>query len=99
MESGNHPLVKHLKTDPANAPLEPPDKAMIDFALKLTREPWTVKRDDVEFLQRSGFSEEQVVDIVLITCTFNFMDRLADGLGVELDPRMQRLVEMNADKG
>jgi uncharacterized peroxidase-related enzyme len=99
MESGNHTLVKHLKTDPATAPLEPQDKAMIDFALKLTREPWTVKKDDVEFLQQYGFSEEQVVDIVLITCTFNFMDRLADGLGVELDPRMQRLVEMNADKG
>jgi len=44
-------------------------------------------------------SEEQVVDIVLITCTFNFMDRLTDGLGVELDPQIQRLVERNADKG
>jgi len=99
METGDHTLVKHLKTDPANAPLEPQDKAMIDFALKLTREPAKVKRADVEFLQQYGFSEEQVVDIVLIICTFNFMDRLADGLGVELDPRMQRLVEMNADKG
>ncbi len=99
METGDHTLVKHLKTDPANAPLEPQDKAMIDFALKLTREPAKVKREDVEFLQQYGFSEEQVVDIVLIICTFNFMDRLADGLGVELDPRMQRLVEMNADKG
>ncbi|MBI3801443.1 MAG: peroxidase [Deltaproteobacteria bacterium] len=98
MESGNHALVKHLKTDPANAPLEPQDKAMIDFALKLTREPAKVKREDIEFLQQYGFSEEQVVDIVLITCTFNFMDRLADGLGVELDPSMQRLVERNADK-
>jgi alkylhydroperoxidase family enzyme len=46
-----------------------------------------------------GFSHEQVVDTVLITCTFNFMGRLADGLGVELDPQMQRLVEQNADKG
>jgi uncharacterized peroxidase-related enzyme len=99
METGNHTLVKHLKTDPANAPLDPQDRAMIDFALKLTREPAQVKREDVEFLQQYGFSEEQVVDIVLITCTFNFMDRLADGLGVELDPRMQRLVEQNADKG
>src|SRR5262249_46484472 len=99
MESGNHALVKHLKTDPANAPLEPQDKAMIDFALKLTREPAQVQKGDIEFLQQYGFSEEQVVDIVLITCTFNFMDRLADGLGVELDPFMQRLVEQNADKG
>ncbi len=99
METGNHTLVKHLKADPANAPLEPQDKAMIDFALRLTREPSTVRREHIESLKRHGFSEEQVVDIVLITCTFNFMDRLADGLGVELDPHMQRLVELNADKG
>ena len=72
---------------------------MIDFALMLTREPSSVKQQALETLRQRGFSEEQVVDIVLITCTFNFMDRLADGLGVELDPHMQRLVERNADKG
>ncbi len=99
MHTGNHTLVKHLKTDPANAPLEPADKAMIDFALKLTREPSSVKQQEIELLKQHGFGEEQVVDIVLITCTFNFMDRLADGLGVELDAQMQRLVERNADKG
>lgn len=99
METGDHALVKHLKADPANAPLAAEDKAVIDFALKLTREPAEVKRADFESLRERGFSEEQVLDIVLITCTFNFMDRLADGLGVELDPRMQRLVEKNAGKG
>jgi alkylhydroperoxidase family enzyme len=72
---------------------------MIDFALKLTREPSSVKREDLEVLKQHSFSEQQVVDVVLITCTFNFMDRLADGLGVELDPQMQRLVEKNANKG
>jgi alkylhydroperoxidase family enzyme len=72
---------------------------MIDFALKLTREPSSVKREDIDALKQRGFADDQVVDIVLITCTFNFMDRLADGLGVELDPHMQRLIERNADKG
>jgi alkylhydroperoxidase family enzyme len=72
---------------------------MIDFALELTREPSSVKREDLDVLKQHGFSEEQVVDIVLITWTFNFMDRLADGLGVELDSQMQRLVARNADKG
>ncbi|MGH7986566.1 MAG: carboxymuconolactone decarboxylase family protein [Candidatus Binataceae bacterium] len=72
---------------------------MIDFALKLTREPSSAKRDDLETLRQHGFSDEQAIDVVLITCTFNFMDRLADGLGVELDPQMQRLVDRNAGKG
>ncbi len=99
MESGDHSLVRHLKTDPDEAPLGAQDRAMIDFALKLTRAPDTVKREDLEFLQQYGFSEENVIDIVLITCVFNFMNRLADGLGVELDPQMQHLLDANADKG
>ena len=67
--------------------------------LRTRSRPSASARTGGEFLQQRGFSEAQVVDIVLITCLFNFMDRLADGLGVELDPRMQKLVAMNADKG
>jgi hypothetical protein len=44
METRDHTLVKHLRTDPANAPLEAADKAMIDFALKLTREPSSLRQ-------------------------------------------------------
>jgi uncharacterized peroxidase-related enzyme len=99
MATGDHTLVRHLKSDPAHAPLDPRDRAMIDFALKLTREPHAVNAEDIQKLRSNGFGEEQIVDIVLITCTFNFMDRLADGLGVELGPEMQRLVEKNAGLG
>ncbi len=99
MATGDHTLVRHLKTDPSNARLEPQDKTMIDFALKLTREPHAMEDEDIQELRSNGFSDEQVVDIVLITCTFNFMDRLADGLGVELGPEIQRLVERNAGLG
>ena len=52
---------------------------------------------DIEGLKAAGFSEEQVLDIVVITCLFSFMNRLADGLGVELDPGMKEMVEQNAD--
>ena len=99
MESGGHTLVKHLKADPENTPLDAQDRAMIDFAIKLTKDLGAVKRQDFEFFQQYGFSEENAADIVLITCLFNFMNRLADGLGVELDPMMQQMVDANAEKG
>jgi uncharacterized peroxidase-related enzyme len=99
MATGDHTLVKHLVTDPANAPLSSQDRSMIDFALKLTREPSAMNAKDIQELRSNGFNDEQVVDIVLITCTFNSMDRLADGLGVERGPEMQRLVEKNAGLG
>ena len=58
---------------------------MLDFALKLTEDPGAMQSKDVESLKTAGFDDRQIVDIVLITSLFNFMDRLADGLGVELD--------------
>ena len=39
---------------------------------------------DVNGLQALGLSDEQILSVVLITCTFNFMTRLADGLGVQV---------------
>ena len=56
---------------------------MLDFAAKLTRDPSSVERTDVETLRALGLSDEQVLSVVLITSLFNFMTRLADGLGVE----------------
>ena len=39
---------------------------------------------DIEHLRSVGLSDEQVLSTVAITCVFNFMNRLADGLGVEI---------------
>ncbi len=58
---------------------------MVAFSRKLTREPWTMTAADLDSLRATGLSEEQTLDVVLIACLFNFMTRLADGLGVEVD--------------
>lgn len=63
---------------------------MLAYAEKLTLNPSAMTRSDLDDL-RKHFTEEQVFDIVIITCFFNFMDRIADGFGVELDPMMSRL--------
>ncbi len=56
---------------------------MLDYVFKLTKTPYDVKKSDVEILQKSGFSDENILNINLITSYFNFVNRIALGLGVE----------------
>ncbi len=79
--------------DYRNADLDPVTRAMLDFATKLTREPWAMDESDVIALRERGLSDEQILSVVLITCTFNFMTRLADSLGVEVPDERQEYVE------
>lgn len=59
---------------------------MLDYAAKLTKEPWAITAADVEALRRAGFSDAAILDICQITGYYAFVNRLADGLGVELEP-------------
>ena len=70
--------------DYTKADLDPRTKGILDFAFKLTREPSSNKKADIEKLRSLGLDDQQILSTVLITCNFNFMTRLADGLGVEL---------------
>lgn len=56
---------------------------MLDFAVKLTREPRSMLREDVEALRAVGFSDTAIHDIVQITGFFAYYNRLADGLGID----------------
>jgi len=60
---------------------------MLDYAVKLTCDPASVSRADVERLRARGFSETAVLDICQITSYYAYVNRLADGLGVELEER------------
>ena len=82
--SGDPELASHIMHDYTKAGLDPMTRGMLDFATKLTREPSSMTRADVEGLRNLGLSDEQVLSTVLITCLFNFMTRLADGLGGEV---------------
>ena len=58
---------------------------MLDYSVKLTKDPSSMKKTDVEKLHKTGFSDSAILDIAQITGYFNFVNRLADGLGVELE--------------
>jgi uncharacterized peroxidase-related enzyme len=59
------------------------DRAMLDFAVKLTRSPKSMTRNDVEALRAAGFSDTAIHDIVQITGFFAYYNRLAEGLGID----------------
>ena len=58
---------------------------MLDYASKLTKSPWEMTRADVQQLREHGFGDRAILDINQITGYYNFVNRLADGLGVELE--------------
>ncbi|MFZ3591832.1 carboxymuconolactone decarboxylase family protein [Bacillus sp. DJP31] len=59
--------------------------AILDYAVKLTVKPHSVKDEDVQQLKNSGCSDLEVLDICQITSYFNFVNRMAEGLGVQLE--------------
>lgn len=58
---------------------------MLDYVAKLTREPWTIEAEDVEALRTAGFGDRAILDICQITAYYSYVNRTADGLGVELE--------------
>lgn len=58
---------------------------MLDYAVKLTLEPWNMTADDVAVLREHGFDDNGILDINQVTGYYAFVNRLADGLGVELE--------------
>ena len=58
---------------------------MLGYAVKLTRAPGAVRAADVAALRRNGFDDRGIHDICAITAYFAFVNRIADGLGVELE--------------
>lgn len=62
------------------------ERAMLDYAEALTREPATVGETRVVALRDAGLSDEDVLSVNLVVAYYNFVNRIAEGLGVELDP-------------
>lgn len=82
-------MVTALAEDYRRAPLEAADRAMLDYAVKLTERPWQVTAGDVEALRQAGFDDRAILDINQVAGYYAYVNRLADGLGVELEPRWE----------
>jgi len=85
----NEALVAQLQSDFRQAEINGRDRAMLGYAVKLTLEPWSMNQEDVKRLRQAGFSDADILDINQVTGYFAFVNRLADGLGVELEEAMK----------
>lgn len=67
------------------AAFPPEDAALLAYAERLTVDPGGITRNDVEALRDAGFDDRAIHDACAIIAYFAFVNRIADGLGVELE--------------
>lgn len=80
-------LVELLTIDWKAAAVEPADQAMLRYAYDLTVRPAEVGTAYLRRLRDAGFADRAIHDICAIVAYFAFVNRIADGLAVDLEPR------------
>jgi uncharacterized peroxidase-related enzyme len=75
-------LVAELQKDYTAAPISAQDRVMLDYVIKLTKDATKVWKDDIEGLRKAGFDDRGILQITLIASWFNYINRVADALGV-----------------
>jgi uncharacterized peroxidase-related enzyme len=71
-----------LEKDYTSAPITPQERVMLDYVVKLTKDATKVWKDDIEGLRKAGFDDQGILQITLIASWFNYINRVADALGV-----------------
>ena len=75
-------LVEAIQRDYRSAPLSDQDRTMLEYVEKVTRDATQVSRDDHTRLRAAGFDDRGILQITLIASWFNYINRVADALGV-----------------
>jgi len=78
-------LVKALQEDYKTAPISEQDRAMLDYVMQLTRDATRISEQDHQRLRATGFDDRGILQITLIASWFNYINRVADALGVGRD--------------
>ena len=75
-------LVRALEKDYAQAPITKAERAMLDYVVQLTKDATRIGTQDHERLRAEGFDDRGILQITLIASWFNYINRVADALGV-----------------
>jgi uncharacterized peroxidase-related enzyme len=78
-------LVKALQEDYRTASISEQDKTMLDYVAQLTRDATRISQPDHDRLRANGFDDRAILQITLIASWFNYINRVADALGVGRD--------------
>ncbi len=78
--------MRQIQKDYREAGLSIRERAILDYAIKLTLRPAEMKLEDVEHLRSAGLNDGGIHDVVQVTGFFNLYNRLADGLGIQPEP-------------
>ena len=74
-----------LRDDFRSAPIEEADRVMLDYVVQITRDATRISPRDHERLRAAGFDDRGILQITLIASWFNYINRVADALGVGRD--------------
>ncbi len=83
-------LVHQIVDNWRAAPLSNAMRALTEYAEKVTRTPAQCAREDIETLRRAGWCDGSIHDAVQVVAYFNYINRVADALGVEIEPGLPR---------
>lgn len=75
-------MVSALEADYKSAPISEQERIMLDYVVQITRDATRVSPQDHERLRASGFDDRAILQITLIASWFNYINRVADALGV-----------------
>jgi alkylhydroperoxidase family enzyme len=78
-------MVKALEEDYKNAPITEQDRVMLDYVVQVTKDATRISPTDHERLRAVGFDDKGILQITLIASWFNYINRVADALGVGRD--------------
>ena len=75
-------MVRALESNYEKAPIKRQDRVMLDYVIKLTKDATKVSPEDHDRLRDAGFDDKAILQITLIASWFNYINRVADALGV-----------------
>jgi uncharacterized peroxidase-related enzyme len=79
-------MVEALKRDYRTAPISQQDRVMLDYVVKLSKDAVECSPADIQALRAVGFDDQGILQITLIAAWFNYINKVADALGVGREP-------------